>query len=152
MQQFKKLLPVFDVHCNCCIRCSDALSSGWLLSKTNSKKKYPSRSLRHSNNSIIDLAGLHQTLSHFLTQPSELGWLDLSFNKLKHIDPVRLFSSHMFFPLFFLFDWSLTYCQHCLFIYIYTIHLYTVLIVLVFMFLHHRCCNLWNCKSTNTKL
>lgn len=108
----------------------DVLSSGRLLSNTNSKKNYLSRSSRHSNNSIIDLAGLHQTLSHFLTQPSELGWLDLSFNKLKHTNPVRLFLSHMFacvlplfllvvfcfFPLFFLFDRSLTYCQHCLFI------------------------------------
>lgn len=100
MQKFKKLLPVFNFHCNCCVCGSDALSSGRLLSKTNSQKKHLSRSSRHSNNSIIDLPGLHQTLSH-----SGLGWLNLSFNKLKHTDTVRRFFSHMFacaLPLFLL--------------------------------------------------
>uniref|UniRef100_A0A671UP87 Leucine-rich repeat-containing protein 51 n=1 Tax=Sparus aurata TaxID=8175 RepID=A0A671UP87_SPAAU len=56
--------------------------------QTNSKGKYLSCSLRLSNNSIADLAGLQHALHHFLAQPSKLGWLDLSFNKIMSIDPV----------------------------------------------------------------
>ncbi|XP_027901246.1 leucine-rich repeat-containing protein 51 isoform X1 [Xiphophorus couchianus] len=56
--------------------------------KKNSESKYLSCSLRLSNNSIIDLCDLHQTVSHFLAEPSSLAWLDLSFNKLSHIDKV----------------------------------------------------------------
>uniref|UniRef100_A0A3Q0S6I6 Leucine-rich repeat-containing protein 51 n=1 Tax=Amphilophus citrinellus TaxID=61819 RepID=A0A3Q0S6I6_AMPCI len=55
---------------------------------TNSKGKYLSRSLRLSNNSLTDLVGLQYTLSHFIAQPSKLGWLDLSFNKITCIEPV----------------------------------------------------------------
>ncbi|XP_044034576.1 leucine-rich repeat-containing protein 51-like [Siniperca chuatsi] len=62
--------------------------SGLRPLKTNSKKKYLSRSLRLNNNSITDLAGLQYILSHFLAQPAKLGWLDLSFNKITCIDPV----------------------------------------------------------------
>uniref|UniRef100_A0A3B3XUQ7 Leucine-rich repeat-containing protein 51 n=1 Tax=Poecilia mexicana TaxID=48701 RepID=A0A3B3XUQ7_9TELE len=56
--------------------------------KKNPESKYLSRALRLSNNSIIDLCDLHQTVSHFLAEPSSLAWLDLSFNKLSHIDKV----------------------------------------------------------------
>ncbi|TDG98031.1 hypothetical protein EPR50_G00213970 [Perca flavescens] len=62
--------------------------SGLRPLKTNSKGKYQSCSLRLSNNSISDVTGLQYILSHFLAQPSKLGWLDLSFNKITCIDPV----------------------------------------------------------------
>lgn len=55
----------------------------------NSKRKYLSRSFRLSNNNITDLHGLQYTLEHFLARPSRLGWLDLSFNKLTRVEPVR---------------------------------------------------------------
>ncbi|MEQ2292863.1 hypothetical protein AMECASPLE_027167 [Ameca splendens] len=56
--------------------------------RTNSKNKYLSHSLRISNNNITNLVGLEFVLSHFLAQPSMLGWLDLSFNKITSIDYV----------------------------------------------------------------
>ncbi|XP_047246876.1 leucine rich repeat containing 51 isoform X2 [Girardinichthys multiradiatus] len=56
--------------------------------KKNSERKYLSCSLRLSNNSITDLCDLHQTVCHFLAEPSHLAWLDLSFNKLSHIEQV----------------------------------------------------------------
>ncbi|XP_031171206.1 leucine-rich repeat-containing protein 51-like [Sander lucioperca] len=62
--------------------------SGLRPLKTNSKGKYQSCSLRLSNNSISDVTGLQYILSHFLAQPSKLGWLDLSFNKITCIDPL----------------------------------------------------------------
>ncbi|XP_022060959.1 leucine-rich repeat-containing protein 51-like [Acanthochromis polyacanthus] len=54
----------------------------------NADNKYLSRSLRLCNNKITSVEGLQLTLSHFLAQPSKLGWLDLSFNKLTCIDRV----------------------------------------------------------------
>nr|XP_046244732.1 leucine rich repeat containing 51 isoform X2 [Scatophagus argus] len=56
--------------------------------KRNSEMKYPSRSLRLSNNNITDLRDLQKPISHFLAEPSQLTWLDLSFNKISHIDQV----------------------------------------------------------------
>ncbi|CAG5906478.1 unnamed protein product [Menidia menidia] len=53
-----------------------------------SEKKYLSRSVRLNNNNITDLYGIPFILSSFLAQPSKLGWLDLSFNKITHIDVV----------------------------------------------------------------
>ncbi|XP_042363282.1 leucine-rich repeat-containing protein 51-like [Plectropomus leopardus] len=55
---------------------------------TNSEGKYLSRCLRVSNNSIPDVTGLQLVLTHFLAQPSMIGWLDLSFNKIRCINPV----------------------------------------------------------------
>uniref|UniRef100_A0A8C6SUW8 Leucine-rich repeat-containing protein 51 n=1 Tax=Neogobius melanostomus TaxID=47308 RepID=A0A8C6SUW8_9GOBI len=55
---------------------------------TTSQGRYQSRALRLSNNSISDLTGITYLLKHFLSWPSHLGWLDLSFNKLERIDPV----------------------------------------------------------------
>lgn len=52
------------------------------------KRKYKSRALRLSNNNISDLTGIMDLLGYFLSRPSQLGWLDLSFNKLEHVDPV----------------------------------------------------------------
>lgn len=54
--------------------------------------KYPSRSLRLSYNNITDLHDLHKPVSHFLAEPSQLAWLDLSFNKISHIDRVTFLS------------------------------------------------------------
>ncbi|XP_072247847.1 leucine-rich repeat-containing protein 51 [Leuresthes tenuis] len=56
--------------------------------KRNSERKYLSCSLRLSNNNITDLCDLQRTVSHFLAEPSHLAWLDLSFNKITHIDQV----------------------------------------------------------------
>ncbi|KAM6988456.1 leucine-rich repeat-containing protein 51 [Tautogolabrus adspersus] len=50
--------------------------------------KYKSRSLRLNNNKISELHDLQMTVSHFLAEPSQLTWLDLSFNKIFHIDEV----------------------------------------------------------------
>ncbi|KAM4524091.1 leucine-rich repeat-containing protein 51-like [Odontesthes bonariensis] len=70
----------------------DALSevprSGLRPLRTNSEKKYLSRSVRLSNNKITDLGGLQFMLSGFLAQPSVLGWLDLSCNKITLVDSV----------------------------------------------------------------
>ncbi|KAK2847104.1 hypothetical protein Q5P01_010103 [Channa striata] len=56
--------------------------------KKNSKMKYLSRSLRLNNNNISNLYNLQKTISHFLAEPSQLAWLDLSFNNITHIDQV----------------------------------------------------------------
>ncbi|XP_070685949.1 leucine-rich repeat-containing protein 51 [Pempheris klunzingeri] len=63
-------------------------STGLRPSKRNSERKYHSRSLRLSHNNITDLCDLHKTVTHFLAEPSQLAWLDLSFNTISHIDQV----------------------------------------------------------------
>lgn len=50
--------------------------------------KYLSHSLRLNNNNITDLHDLQKPVCHFLAEPSQLAWLDLSFNKISHIDKV----------------------------------------------------------------
>ncbi|XP_049419178.1 leucine-rich repeat-containing protein 51-like isoform X1 [Epinephelus fuscoguttatus] len=62
--------------------------SGLRPLNTNSEGKYLSRSLRISYNNITDLTDLQNVLAHFLARPSQIGWLDLSFNRITHIDPV----------------------------------------------------------------
>ncbi|XP_049924921.1 leucine rich repeat containing 51 isoform X2 [Epinephelus moara] len=54
--------------------------------KRNSQMKYLSCSLRLNNNNITHIHDLHKTVNHFLAEPSQLAWLDLSFNKISHID------------------------------------------------------------------
>ncbi|KAM9318658.1 leucine-rich repeat-containing protein 51 [Pholidichthys leucotaenia] len=61
-------------------------SSGLRPLKRNSEMKYLSCSLRLSNNNITELHDLQKTVSHFLADPSRLAWLDLSFNKITHIE------------------------------------------------------------------
>ncbi|KAL7400785.1 hypothetical protein ABVT39_017806 [Epinephelus coioides] len=56
--------------------------------KRNSQMKYLSCSLRLNNNNITHIHDLHKTVNHFLAEPSQLAWLDLSFNKISHIDQV----------------------------------------------------------------
>ncbi|XP_038123895.1 leucine rich repeat containing 51 [Cyprinodon tularosa] len=81
-----------DLSFRCLNRLTDAWietpSSGLRPLKKNIERKYLSCSLRLSNNSISHLCGLHETLSHFLAEPLRLAWLDLSFNKLTHIEEV----------------------------------------------------------------
>lgn len=60
--------------------------------RRNSHMKYQSRSLRLCHNNITDLHDLHKPVSHFLAEPSHLAWLDLSFNKISHIDRVMFHS------------------------------------------------------------
>ncbi|XP_028817740.1 leucine-rich repeat-containing protein 51 [Denticeps clupeoides] len=47
-----------------------------------------SRIVRLSNNNISELTGLINTVSVLLSQPAQLAWLDLSFNKISRIDPM----------------------------------------------------------------
>ncbi|XP_054878603.1 leucine-rich repeat-containing protein 51-like isoform X2 [Poeciliopsis prolifica] len=56
--------------------------------KIDSESKYLSQSMRLNNNNITNLVGLEFMLSHFLAQPSLLGWLDLSCNKITSIEHV----------------------------------------------------------------
>lgn len=51
-------------------------------------RKYNSRSLRLSNNNIKELHDLFRPINHFLSEPSLLSWLDLSFNQISHIHSV----------------------------------------------------------------
>ncbi|XP_072229013.1 leucine-rich repeat-containing protein 51-like [Leuresthes tenuis] len=67
---------------------SEVPHSGLRPLSTNSEKKYLSRSVRLSNNNITDLVGLQFMLSGFLAQPAQLGWLDLSFNKITLVDSI----------------------------------------------------------------
>lgn len=69
-------------------------SSSLRPSKRDSQMKYSSRSLRLNNNNITDLHDLHKPVHHFLAEPSQLAWLDLSFNKISHIDRVTVLSLH----------------------------------------------------------
>ncbi|XP_014813218.1 PREDICTED: leucine-rich repeat-containing protein 51, partial [Calidris pugnax] len=48
----------------------------------------PPHALRLNNNNLGDLGGLTPTLEKLLVPPTQLRWLDLSFNCLTTIDPV----------------------------------------------------------------
>ncbi|XP_040902378.1 leucine rich repeat containing 51 isoform X2 [Toxotes jaculatrix] len=61
--------------------------SGLRPLKKNSEMKYESHSLRLNNNNIADLHDLQKTVCHFMAEPLQLAWLDLSFNKITHIAP-----------------------------------------------------------------
>ncbi|XP_075871140.1 leucine-rich repeat-containing protein 51 [Nelusetta ayraudi] len=73
-----------------------ALTESWKIEPTrglrplrrDSDRKYSSRSLRLSNNNIKDLHDLFRPINHFLSEPSLLSWLDLSFNQISHIHSV----------------------------------------------------------------
>ncbi|XP_029372522.1 leucine-rich repeat-containing protein 51 [Echeneis naucrates] len=62
--------------------------SGLRPLKKNAEMKYKSRSLRLNNNYITGLHDLQKTVCNFLAEPSQLAWLDLSFNRITHIDHV----------------------------------------------------------------
>ncbi|KAG7262365.1 hypothetical protein CRUP_028345, partial [Coryphaenoides rupestris] len=63
-------------------------SKGQRPLKRTHENKHESRSIRLNNNIITDLTGLHTVITHFLAEPLQLAWLDLSFNDITHIDPV----------------------------------------------------------------
>ena len=52
-------------------------------------KLYETRCIRLNNNALTSLTSLSELLSALLVQPDALGWLDVSFNSLPNIDPVR---------------------------------------------------------------
>ncbi|XP_051522341.1 leucine rich repeat containing 51 isoform X2 [Myxocyprinus asiaticus] len=79
---FKHLSAVSDTL-------SDEPNPGARPLKRNSEQKFHSRALRLNNNNITDLIGLMDTISGLLVEPTRLAWLDLSFNDIPHIDPVR---------------------------------------------------------------
>ncbi|CAN9511311.1 unnamed protein product [Ophioblennius macclurei] len=54
--------------------------------KKNAENKYISCSLRFNNNNLTDLHELPKIASYFLAEPLRLAWLDVSFNKIAHID------------------------------------------------------------------
>ncbi|KAM7413183.1 hypothetical protein PAMA_020522 [Pampus argenteus] len=78
---FKYINSLADAHL-------EEPSCGLRPLKRNSQKKYLSRSLRLSNNNITDLHDLQRTISHFLAEPLQLAWLDLSFNNITNIEQV----------------------------------------------------------------
>ncbi|XP_024140929.1 leucine-rich repeat-containing protein 51 [Oryzias melastigma] len=84
--------PPVDLSFNEISSVTDALSKvprrGRRPLKTDSQGKYLSRSLRLDNNHITEVSNLQCVLSHFLVQPSSIGWLDLSFNKITSISAV----------------------------------------------------------------
>jgi len=53
-------------------------------------EKYETKSLRLNNNAMTSLAGLGDLVTSLVVQPDALRWLDVSFNNLRSIDPVRL--------------------------------------------------------------
>ena len=74
--------------------------------KINHENKYVSRSLRLNNNLITELSGLPTTITHFLAEPLQLAWLDLSYNDIGHIHPVRSYLSPLFsFKLLYFVIW-----------------------------------------------
>eukprot|EP00063_Salmo_salar_P095923 XP_014070758.1 PREDICTED: leucine-rich repeat-containing protein 51-like isoform X1 [Salmo salar] len=81
-----------DLSFKCLSSMTDALTEepnqGLRPLKRNAEKKFCSRSLRLNNNIITDLSGFNNTVSAFLSEPSQLAWVDLSFNDISHIDPV----------------------------------------------------------------
>ncbi|XP_041734840.1 leucine rich repeat containing 51 [Coregonus clupeaformis] len=81
-----------DLSFKCLSSMTDALmeepNQGLRPLKRNAEKKFCSRSLRLNNNMITDLSGFNNTVSAFLSEPSQLAWVDLSFNDISHVDSV----------------------------------------------------------------
>lgn len=67
---------------------SDMPNPGARPLKRDSEQKFLSRTLRLNNNFISDFSGLTDTISALFAEPTRLAWLDLSFNEIRHIDPV----------------------------------------------------------------
>ncbi|XP_010892011.2 leucine rich repeat containing 51 [Esox lucius] len=81
-----------DLSFKCLNSMTDALmeepNQGLRPLKRNAEKKFCSRSLRLNNNTITELSGFNNTVSALLSEPSQLAWVDLSFNDISNIDPV----------------------------------------------------------------
>jgi len=75
--------------------CTEALRQtprgmlGRYVRRRDDTEKYETRSVRLNNNAMTSLAGLTDLLTSLLVEPDNLRWLDLSFNNLPNIDPVR---------------------------------------------------------------
>uniref|UniRef100_A0A8C6P6J1 Leucine-rich repeat-containing protein 51 n=1 Tax=Nothobranchius furzeri TaxID=105023 RepID=A0A8C6P6J1_NOTFU len=63
--------------------------------RKNSEQKYLSRSIRLRNNNLTNISGLELMIAHFLAQPSNFSWLDMSFNQITAIDPVLCELKHL---------------------------------------------------------
>ncbi|XP_073525638.1 leucine-rich repeat-containing protein 51 [Phyllobates terribilis] len=57
--------------------------------------KLRSRALRLNNNTLTDLHGFGEIAEKLLSDPSQLCWIDLSFNDLPSIDPVLTSYRHL---------------------------------------------------------
>uniref|UniRef100_A0A8C7DJP3 Leucine-rich repeat-containing protein 51 n=1 Tax=Oncorhynchus kisutch TaxID=8019 RepID=A0A8C7DJP3_ONCKI len=77
-----------DLSFKCLNALTEEPNQGLRPLKRNAEKKFCSRSLRLNNNIITDLSGFNDMVSAFLSEPSQLAWVDLSFNDISHIDPV----------------------------------------------------------------
>jgi len=60
------------------------------ITEDSGNHKYKANSLRFCYNAISDLQFFSSTLEHFLENPLELAWLDLSFNDISTIDEVTV--------------------------------------------------------------
>ena len=63
-----------------------------VLQKIEESGHYKSNTVRFCYNAISDYENFTSTLEHFLENPLELAWLDLSFNDLSVIDKVGWFT------------------------------------------------------------
>eukprot|EP00794_Sanderia_malayensis_P006922 gene6922-7700_t len=54
--------------------------------ETKEKKKYKTNAIRLSNNVISDWTAFSTTVAELVEEPSNLEWIDLSFNDIKDID------------------------------------------------------------------
>ncbi|XP_056416241.1 LOW QUALITY PROTEIN: leucine-rich repeat-containing protein 51 [Hyla sarda] len=54
-----------------------------------------SQALRLNNNTLTDLHGFREIAEKLLSEPSQLCWIDLSFNYLPNIDPVLTTYRHL---------------------------------------------------------
>jgi len=56
-------------------------------------EKYDAKCVKLNNNHIEDATGLLSVLEEITLQPAAITWIDLSFNSLQKIDPVREMSN-----------------------------------------------------------
>ncbi|KAM6419669.1 leucine-rich repeat-containing protein 51 [Pluvialis apricaria] len=80
-----ELVPPLDFSF-CCISSIDELLQA--QPRAGPSPPRPTHALRLNNNSLGGLGGLPPTLEQLLVCPTQLRWLDLSFNRLTVIDPV----------------------------------------------------------------
>ncbi|CAB1349252.1 unnamed protein product [Coregonus sp. 'balchen'] len=76
-----------DLSFKCLSSMTDALmeepNQGLRPLKRNAEKKFCSRSLRLNNNIITDLSGFNNTVSAFLSEPSQLAWVLVELKELR---------------------------------------------------------------------
>ncbi|KAM4795309.1 leucine-rich repeat-containing protein 51 [Rhinophrynus dorsalis] len=57
--------------------------------------KLLSQAVRLNNNTLTDLNGFREMVEKLLSDPSQLSWIDLSFNDLSNIDPALTTYRHL---------------------------------------------------------